>query len=600
VGRAIHLLGTPHVEHDGAPVDGPRGHKVWGLLTYLLRSPVPPTREHVATLLFPEADDPLGALRWTLSALRRQLGPGVDVVGDPVSVRLPSTTLVDLDVLARGSWTDAVALPGLGRELLEGLAFRSSPGFDLWLSNERRHVVGTTCGVLHEAALAELARGDLAPAVDHASDLVRLSPYDENAHVLLVRCLRAAGDLDAAKHQVALATGLFRRELGVEPTPALRAAAVALPPVPGHASSRPAVLARIEAAESALAVGAREAGVHGMWEALATARAGADPELVARALVGLGAALVHSARGTDEEGVAALHEGAVLAEQIGRDDIAARAWREVGWVQFLRAQYEQAERSLERVDRLTGAGEREVVWAQLLRGTCRHDLGDHPAAARLLTAALASSEAIDDGLLLAYALTHLGRFHLLRGEMDDAVRLLDRALALCSARHLLAFVPWPESFRAEADLMAGDVAAAEARLQHAFAIGCQVGDPCWEGVALRGLGLAASARGDDARAVELLLEAPRRCRRLPDTYLWIEAYALDALCTVTVAQGAEAAPLWTDRFERVAARRGIRELVAHAMLHRARLGDPGALDAARSIAEQVGSPALDRLVAAAG
>jgi hypothetical protein len=37
-GLAIHLLGPPRVERGGIPVPSPRGHKVWGLLAYLIRS----------------------------------------------------------------------------------------------------------------------------------------------------------------------------------------------------------------------------------------------------------------------------------------------------------------------------------------------------------------------------------------------------------------------------------------------------------------------------------------------------------------------------------------------------------------------------------
>jgi len=122
--------------------------------------------------------------------------------------------------------------------------------------------------------------------------------------------------------------------------------------------------------------------------------------------------------------------------------------------------------------------------------------------------------------------------------------------------------------------------------------GCQVGDPCWESVALRGLGLVAAARGDVDRALELLVDAPKLSRRLPDTYLWIEAYALDALCAVAVDSRAEAAPRWIDELEAIAARRGIRELLLRATVYRARLGEPGALAAARSLAAQIENPAL--------
>jgi hypothetical protein len=156
-------------------------------------------------------------------------------------------------------------------------------------------------------------------------------------------------------------------------------------------------------------------------------------------------------------------------------------------------------------------------------------------------------------------------------------------------------VPWPESFRGEIDLMIGDLASAEARFEHAFALACQVGDPCWEGIALRGLGLVAAARGDLARAFESLGEAPRLCRRLPDTYLWIEAYGLDALCAVAVEHRARGAARWIDELEAIASRRGIRELLLKATLYRARLGEPGAFEVARTLAAQIDNPTLDEL-----
>ena len=160
---------------------------------------------------------------------------------------------------------------------------------------------------------------------------------------------------------------------------------------------------------------------------------------------------------------------------------------------------------------------------------------------------------------------------------------------------MTAFVSWPESFRGELDLALGDIDSAEARFEHAYAIGCQVGDACWESIGMRGLGLVAEARGDTSRALELLVDAPPLCRRLPDTYLWIEAYSLDALCAVAVKHGAEASPRWIDELEAITARRGIKELLLRATLYRARLGEPGALDAARSLASQIDNPALAQL-----
>ena len=601
VGLSIHLLGPPRIERDGVGVEPLRGLKAWGLLTYLLRSQVPPSRERVAGLLFPEADDPLGTLRWTLSVIRRPLGERVELAGDPLHLRLPPGTLVDVEVLGGGSWMEALALPGLGHELLDGLTFRGSPAFELWLENERRHVAGLASAVLHQAALALLARGETDRAASHATELVRLNPYDENAHGLLVRCLQAAGHPVAAARHVEACIELFRRDLGIDPTPALRAAAAALEVgVVGRVSGRADVLAHVEAGEAALAAGAVEVGLQRMRGAVAIARGVDDRSLLARALVGLGGALVHSARGTDEEGAAALHEGTTLAESAGDHEVAATGWREIAWIQFLRAQYERAEESLSRTFDHAEGNDEELAWVDLIRGACRHDVADYPAADELLRSAVGRARRLGSGQPLAQALTLLGRFHLMRGETEDARRALDRAIEEVTTRSMTAFLPWPESFRAEADLVSGDLASAEARFEHAFALGCQVGDPCWEGISMRGLGLVAAARGDVPRALELLVEAPRLCRRLPDTYLWIEAYALDALCSVGVTHGVESAARWIDQLESTAARRGIRELVLRAALYRARIGEPGAAAVARSLTAEIDNPALVSLLESGG
>jgi hypothetical protein len=68
---AIHLLGKPTVVRDGRLVLPPKGRKVWALLAYLVSSDRVTSRQQLARLLFDEADDPLGALRWNLAQLAR-------------------------------------------------------------------------------------------------------------------------------------------------------------------------------------------------------------------------------------------------------------------------------------------------------------------------------------------------------------------------------------------------------------------------------------------------------------------------------------------------------------------------------------------------
>jgi hypothetical protein len=130
-------------------------------------------------------------------------------------------------------------------------------------------------------------------------------------------------------------------------------------------------------------------------------------------------------------------------------------------------------------------------------------------------------------------------------------------------------------------------------------MGQQLGDPCWESMGARGLGLLAAERGDLDEALGLLEDAPRFCRRLPDTYLWVEAYGLDALCSLAVEQGLPSAPRWIEQLEQIAARGRFRELIVRALLYRSRLGDAAALAAARAAADAMDSPALaDELAAA--
>src|SRR6185436_13761749 len=89
-------LGPPTIERDGRAVRPPRGGKSWALLSYLLLAERPPSRTHLAELLFTEANDPLGALRWTLAELRRVLGPSVVLTGDPVTATLGPDVSVDV------------------------------------------------------------------------------------------------------------------------------------------------------------------------------------------------------------------------------------------------------------------------------------------------------------------------------------------------------------------------------------------------------------------------------------------------------------------------------------------------------------------------
>ena len=196
---AIHLLGPqPSGGRSGQTQPPPRGRKVWALLAYLLITESAPSREWLSELLFSDADDPLNALSWNLTQLRRLLGPESSIGGEPVVLRLPPGTFVDVHALTAGTWMHAIGIPGLGRELLEGKSFPSCASFEAWLLASRRHLAGAAEGVLREAALA-LSTGDGARAVELASRLVATNPLDEDAQEILIRAYVANGDLAAPR-----------------------------------------------------------------------------------------------------------------------------------------------------------------------------------------------------------------------------------------------------------------------------------------------------------------------------------------------------------------------------------------------------------------
>jgi tetratricopeptide (TPR) repeat protein len=583
------------VERAGQRQPSPRGRKVWALLAYLLTTESAPSREWLAWLLFSDADDPLNALSWNLTQLRRLLGEESSVGGDPVVLRLPYGAFVDVHALTAGTWRQAIDVPGLGQELLEGMTFSACPSFEVWLLASRRRLAGAADGVLREAARARLSAGDGARAVELASRLVAANPLDEDAQELLVRAFVASGDRAAAELQRDACVALFRRELGTDPgVGVLRAAD---PPqqqraFPDRPATKAATVARLEAGLGALDAGAADIAISLLRQAVGEAHEIDDGALEVQALVALGSALVHSVRGRDGEGAGVLHEAIGVADRIGRPESAAEAHRELGYVELLRGRYDRAQRWLRTAASLAGVEPPEHAWALAVQGVASTDVGRYDEALSAFREALRLAQNGHLGQVEAWVWTFAGRLHLLRQDLEQARECLTKGLSTARAVRWTAFVPLPEALLAEVDLLEGDVDAASHAFEHAHALALQLGDPCWEGCAARGLGLVAAQRGDAAAALQWITEARHRCVRLTDAYLWVEAYCLDALCALAVEHRYAEASQWIDDMEALATRTGMRELIARAYAHRGRLGDRAAADAARVLAAEVDNPAL--------
>ncbi len=592
----IRLLGVPRIEHDGVPVDPPRGNKAWALLAYLILGDGGTSRRRLAEVLFSEANDPLAALRWTLVELRRTLAMPSSLRGDPLSLRGLS-----------GDGVDALALSSDPRlnfqsedsdaELLEGMVFPSAPEFDVWLGVERVYLKGLRQASLRERALVSRAAGEHTDATSLARRAVAVDPLDQACQELLLRSLLRSDGARVAEAQLDACSSLMRRQLGIEPGPELSRAAYGDSQPSAKLAGDPRLAHdQLEAGRYAIDAGAVEPGIECLRLASSEALESGDTALRAACLAELGTALVHALRGRDEEGSAILHEALATAEQAGERSTAVTAMRELGYVDVQAGRNASAGQWFARaLNRANGDGERSAVLG--LRGMLLSDRAHYDAALLLLEESVECAQRSGAARPAAWSLSLIGRVHLLRDELEQSMAAVEQSLTIAADEHWQSFLPWPETLRGELAVRRGHYDDAEGHLAHSFALSCSLSDPCWEGAAARATALLHLGRGDSAAARDWLADARVRVARVADPYQWMHGYVLDASADLAVSTGSPAARETTRSLQDLAALAGMREFTVRANAYRARLGDPGALDAARSLASNIDNPVLGRLLA---
>ena len=202
------MLGGLVVVHADRKITRFQTQKTGALLAYLALHPGKShAREAVAEILWPEGD-PIAIrnrLNQAISSLRRQLhppelGPGSVLVTDHHSLAINSQTVTtDVDEFERlvkaadRSESDSEKIQHLSQavdlyrgELLEGF-------YEEWIFNKRMHL-----GDLYDKSLQQLVRSHVAVgspegAVEYARRRLLLDPYDESAHVVLMRLYLRSG-----------------------------------------------------------------------------------------------------------------------------------------------------------------------------------------------------------------------------------------------------------------------------------------------------------------------------------------------------------------------------------------------------------------------
>ena len=417
----VRLLGPPHVMCGGQTLAPPRGRKPWALLALVLASQGPMPRCRVRHLLFPDAEDPQAALRWTLSQARRATGGAVELAGDPLCWRLTAGTCVDvLDVLAGRpplAWPAAEAvLP-----LLEG-ADPDVAEFGAWLVGRRRAVRAAGARLAHRARACSPARRSVVLELVRLGEQVMDGGAAADGTRILAEAVRRARTLDddavLADALAHYGTGVVHAVASTHPAAAaaLREAAVR---ARSTGSSATAALAHRELGFVAAAGGDLPAALR----ALATAEAAAAdrPDRLAGVHYVRGFALVDAGRSA--EALAELDTAVALAADADRPRQLASAFAIRGRARLQRgedglaAEDVTAARTL--VDELAWTALRP--WVDSLAAEVAVRAGHLDEADGLLRDARTLAEVLRDDCWLALSSRGLATLHASRGRPAEAV-----------------------------------------------------------------------------------------------------------------------------------------------------------------------------------
>ncbi|WP_297081985.1 BTAD domain-containing putative transcriptional regulator [uncultured Demequina sp.] len=531
----VRLLGRPRLEREGVPVAGPRGHKSWALLARLVRSSDPVSRQTLVDELFSQADDPMGALRWTLAELRRRLGAPEAFQGDPLTGDLGPGIEVDVTVAALGRFAGP---PPDGR-FLERVEVRDSATFDTWLLVERERVDAEIISGIREATLRALARGEAESAIDLARVMVARDPLEEGPHVLLISALAAAGMRDAAVRQAESSEAMLRRELGVEPTGALKDAATPRQ-APARAGVSPLATAKALLASGidAVSAGVASEGTARLRAAAAAAEQAGDRALMAQCLLELGTALVHGEHNHDDEGSVVLGSAIAAASDVGLDAVASQALAELAYVDVLSGRRVTAAIHCEWSRELAGDDPMLLAHVASIEATDLHDRGHLAAARERYGESIGNARTAGEARREAWALGVGVRTLYWLGDLTEARSWVDRSLAIIERERWSAFRPWVEAWGAHVDLALGaDPHEVITRLESTFALACELNDACWQGMSAKAMTLAHHALGESDAARDWILTAAAACSRETDAYDWVRADVALAHAELALAWG---------------------------------------------------------------
>ena len=229
---ALRLFGNASLtDADGSRLGGPAAqrHRLALLAVLAVHGEEGRSREQLLALLWPERDavHARQLLKQAVYSVRKALGENA-LLSAGTDLRL-NPTVISSDVgtfeaaLARGSREAAVAL--YRGPFLDGFALPDAPEFERWVDQERGRLAAAYGRALEALASVAEDEHDFGAAVERWRARAAHDPYDSRVALRLMRALEASGNRAGALQHAALHRRLLQAELGVEPTPEVRAMA---------------------------------------------------------------------------------------------------------------------------------------------------------------------------------------------------------------------------------------------------------------------------------------------------------------------------------------------------------------------------------------
>ena len=235
-GVSLYLLGSPRIELDGSPV-AIDTRKAVALLAYLAATGETHRRDFLAALLWPEHDQShaLGALRRTLSALKKAVGPECLIitrdeigthdgcmrfdVGEYQQLLAASQTHNHTTIETCPGCVPLLekAIAHYRGDFMDGFTLRDSSRFDDWQFFQADALRSQHAGALQKLSSAFSSQGKYDRAITYARRWLALDQLREEAHQELMKIYAMAGQRNAALRQYRECVRILDEELSVAP-----------------------------------------------------------------------------------------------------------------------------------------------------------------------------------------------------------------------------------------------------------------------------------------------------------------------------------------------------------------------------------------------